>query len=152
MEKINQSYAPRITPACAGTTQTLKVTVGLVWDHPRLCGDYYIAKPIVDNPLGSPPLVRGLLNSIGGSVKLIRITPACAGTTVICVTKLIDIKDHPRLCGDYEFRAVQEAMTQGSPPLVRGLLFKHGSKVQPLRITPACAGTTIKTIYAVVIL
>ena len=57
--------------------------------------------PLFDGP-GSPPLARELLVCIGRVLFALRITPACAGTTMITTFWLIRGRDHPRLRGNYE--------------------------------------------------
>ena len=91
---------------------------------------------------GSPPLVRERLFSSYSFKINIRITPACAGTTLeVFIGKAVD-QDHPRLCGNDPTGEVADAMFEGSPPLVRERLFLLHFLLRTLRITPACAGTT----------
>ncbi len=71
----------RFTPACAG--QTLSSLSGSFRPpvHPRVCG---ADGRIVHNDrlyVGSPPRVRGRLESISVGADLSRFTPACAGQT-----------------------------------------------------------------------
>ena len=70
------------------------------------------------------------------------ITPAYAGTTISYRGIVIEIEDHPRLCGDHPPTTPTAAPIGGSPPLMRGPLVKHLIKSFRLRITPAYAGTT----------
>ena len=55
-------------------------------------------------------------------IGIIRITPACAGTTT--------------------YLQEMTYLMRGSPPPVRGLLYYLDFKIAYYRITPACAGTT----------
>ena len=132
----------RITPACAGTTNCFRNSYSSLWDHPRLCGDYVGRGVDTNSELGSPPPVRGLLEKINGKTIKNRITPACAGTTWRSYRGKTNSWDHPRLCGDYLLPACRCKVHLGSPPPVRGLLTTVSQKIQHLRITPACAGTT----------
>ena len=92
---------PRITPACAGTTNLNNNFNVDMRDHPRLCGDYWlVSNSRLYNP-GSPPPVRGLRVGLAFITKKIRITPACAGTTMVVGFSFCPARDHPRLCGDY---------------------------------------------------
>ena len=78
IERIN-----RITPACAGSTCFHHVENVYNKDHPRLRGEYENTCPIDATPKGSPPLARGVpTENVCGSI-VIRITPACAGSTDI---------------------------------------------------------------------
>ena len=90
-----------ITPACAGSTHLPPVCVYLIWDHPRLRGEYqYASSPQVVRQ-GSPPLARGVLVWRQDRKEPAGITPACAGSTVTDLCCLILLKDHPRLRGEY---------------------------------------------------
>ena len=106
-----------ITPACAGTTASCTAGGSFAKDHPRVCGNhpFCLVEP-VSHP-GSPPRVREPLMSFIANLQLIRITPACAGTTRVYAP-------------------------QGSPPRVREPLCIYGHDIDKVGITPACAGTT----------
>ena len=73
----------------------------LIWDHPRLRGEYF--QGFLDGGFvrGSPPLARGV--PIFSSYALVKhgITPACAGSTKSLSTCIAVVKDHPRLRGEY---------------------------------------------------
>ena len=47
------------------------------------------------------------------------------------------------MCGDYFTSSSRETVKTGLPPRVRGLPFRLSSFFLDLRITPACAGTTL---------
>ena len=75
-------------------------------------------------------------------VALNRITPAGAGKTQLFNNINIDIKDHPRRCGENRKMRPKTKKQKGSPPQVRG---KHNPIKQAqkkIRITPAGAGKT----------
>ena len=72
-----------------------------------------------------------------------RITPAYAGKRGLQTTDRNNYQDHPRLCGEKDFAAVQKRVNQGSPPPMRG---KAASKIDInffFRITPAYAGKSV---------
>ena len=72
---------------------------------------------------GSPPRVREGHNVFIATNHTVRITPACAGRTVVVEDAAVVVGDHPRVCGkDYA----------GANLLV-----------VRKRITPACAGRTL---------
>ena len=50
----------RITPACAGNTQTCAMVSCKTRDHPRVCGEYKIITTKEEIESGSPPRVRGI--------------------------------------------------------------------------------------------
>ena len=73
----------RITPACAGTTWLCWLVKPTVGDHPRLCGDHFVLNRKKSQTRGSPPPVRGPPDAEINFFNVTRITPACAGTTIL---------------------------------------------------------------------
>ena len=71
----------RITPACAGKTAAVNLSVRLTRDHPRVCGENIRRLVRHEWSLGSPPRVRGKLADFSDLFHAVRITPACAGKT-----------------------------------------------------------------------
>ena len=64
-----------------------------------MCGkDVYAVRP-VDVPVGSPPRVRERQFFDTDSNFNLGITPACAGKTDSNCIKVLEGKDHPRVCG-----------------------------------------------------
>ena len=90
-------------------------------DHPRLRGYYTVSQAVITDQLGSPPLARVLRIYQGGTAMLMRITPACAGTTIVGKICAGDGWDHPRLRGYYHFDKKITQTVTGSPPLARVL-------------------------------
>ena len=95
---------------------------------------------------GSPPLARGTgtgsesIKDFGG------ITPACAGNSFLPASFYIQSRDHPRLRGEQLKTISREIMSGGSPPLARGTAPWVRPYAQVQRITPACAGNSIRGI------
>ena len=118
----------------------------IVWeptkDHPRLRGEYWLITLIAAFVKGSPPLARGVRYFCYSKCRFNRITPACAGSTFHHTILHADIKDHPRLRGEYLWFNNVADERLGSPPLARGVLKSIVSLIPELRITPACAGST----------
>ena len=56
------------------------------------------------------------------------------------------MKDHPRVCGENDSYELRSVSYKGSPPRVRGKLKSCRPSVCRPRITPACAGKTLKTV------
>ena len=79
--EIMNTIAQRITPACAGSTIPLLTVEEAIKDHPRLRGEYVDFTENAILILGSPPLARGVLDHCNERATLVRITPACAGST-----------------------------------------------------------------------
>ena len=71
----------RITPACAGKTETEETAQAASADHPRVCGENSCAGRFRSRPPGSPPRVRGKQAVEMMLIERVRITPACAGKT-----------------------------------------------------------------------
>ena len=71
----------RITPAGAGKTITLATLRALLQDHPRRCGENFMAWGSGKRNAGSPPQVRGKQGKCCGCTGPARITPAGAGKT-----------------------------------------------------------------------
>ena len=91
---------------------------------------------------GSPPLARGKPETGLAMTAKTRITPACAGKTVLFI-RLPDFpKDHPRLRGENKGEYELKYGCEGSPPLARGKPQCHFHTLHKKRITPACAGKT----------
>ena len=77
----------RITPADAGKTSAVAVSFLHREDHPRGCGENFLAFPIPNIPPGSPPRMRGKLSSGKPVLSATGITPADAGKTFKCGKK-----------------------------------------------------------------
>ena len=71
----------RITPACAGKTESATEANIAAADHPRMRGEDSLALMRLPRSRGSPPHARGRLNEPPDRVPHARITPACAGKT-----------------------------------------------------------------------
>ena len=90
----------RITPACAGKSDT-GVSGGVMGqDHPRMCGEKLLQLSVDHDSRGSPPHVRGKELSMTGKMGVLRITPACAGKRKNKRKSAVCSKDHPRTCGE----------------------------------------------------
>ena len=71
-----------------------------------------------------------------------RITPACAGRTGTGVSRRVEKRDHPRVCGKNAEKEELIDRRKGSPPRVREELMYILQRQDWTRITPACAGRT----------
>ena len=91
---------------------------------------------------GSPPQVRGKLNTDANDAAITRITPAGAGKTNFTAILTLGTADHPRRCGENMLQQLKSNPAAGSPPQVRGKLFLALIGALPQRITPAGAGKT----------
>ncbi len=132
----------RITPACAGNTSWWGDTSRSRWDHPRVCGEHTSWMSRSAGSAGSPPRVRGTPMEELAKAGLSRITPACAGNTLLWLPLHLGIRDHPRVCGEHRIADARQAHRPGSPPRVRGTLIVIPAACATRGITPACAGNT----------
>ena len=80
--ELNGECEIRIIPAHAGNTFTILEAEKLCKDHPRSCGEYYIADLIVSITCGSSPLMRGIRPRSLFPEQSARIIPAHAGNTL----------------------------------------------------------------------
>ena len=60
-DEVVNAFEYRITPACAGSTETRMRLLHPTRDHPRLRGEYFSFICQIWDVLGSPPLARGVL-------------------------------------------------------------------------------------------
>ena len=109
-----------------------------------MCGENRRASSRAICTAGSPPRVRGKPRSISGIFFLSRITPACAGKTINDYEKSSYAKDHPRVCGENAIFTRRISSKAGSPPRVRGKHAGWDFGLPAPRITPACAGKTLR--------
>ena len=121
IKSILRNLQSGITPACAGSTHESESMEKIKWDHPRLRGEYFTSDSFIMYHLGSPPLARGVLSSSNPSNSIVRITPACAGSTRGTAAGYCGKQDHPRLRGEYYSKSAHLLSCDGSPPLARGV-------------------------------
>ena len=141
-EFLRGAYGRRITPACAGKTESTAGNDVNASDHPRVCGENTAKLYKASGINGSPPRVRGKHHIKFLLLASNRITPACAGKTVARNARDLFRTDHPRVCGENCEASMKSASRSGSPPRVRGKLGGNSAQYKAERITPACAGKT----------
>ena len=132
----------RITPACAGNSNTLIQPPPSWRDHPRVCGEQTGKGRAPGGELGSPPRVRGTAYLPCFPPMVIGITPACAGNRVFSKIRGQNTWDHPRVCGEQRRKKKESNRLLGSPPRVRGTAVDATALTADNRITPACAGNS----------
>ena len=138
------SVAFGITPACAGKRKSRPAGARRDRDHPRVCGEKNQRTRPIQRNRGSPPRVRGKVNSWPWLVAITGITPACAGKSCRRPTRTPARRDHPRVCGEKVVYQHPRAARVGSPPRVRGKGGVGCLHHQCRRITPACAGKSLR--------
>ena len=132
----------RITPADAGKTSVICCSACVFRDHPRGCGENFFIMLSPHRPPGSPPRMRGKLHPTEGTLSAFRITPADAGKTRHWSSFSSKRKDHPRGCGENRLTCQAFSENIGSPPRMRGKLYRAAGIAEKYRITPADAGKT----------
>ena len=132
--------ACRITPACAGKRVRWAVKRLAGRDHPRVCGEKAYSLVINGSEWGSPPRVRGKASGWPAVRSKPRITPACAGKRGRGRRTFECLWDHPRVCGEKVRGYVKIWNEWGSPPRVRGKVYRFPVTMLSPGITPACAG------------
>ena len=105
-----------------------------------MCGEKLALPIYLVCLIGSPPRVRGKADDVNLEERIIRITPACAGKSLLCDTEESVPKDHPRVCGEKAPAPARARFRRGSPPRVRGKEYCVTVLPNIHRITPACAG------------
>ena len=89
---------------------------------------------------GSPPRVRGKAACCSIAEHHLGITPACAGKRFYGGQKVLNQRDHPRVCGEKKVIYWDTDSCKGSHPRVRGKGFFNFRWYSHIGITPACAG------------
>ena len=110
----------RITPARAGNRSIAEIREWAAGDHPRACGEQFLAVSLIASKLGSPPRVRGTDIVCPSGDYTARITPARAGNRVPGCFDFSVPRDHPRACGEQRLNRYRLKRLRGSPPRVRG--------------------------------
>ena len=139
---VAESLDSGITPAYAGNTRSDYSNEIMSRDHPRLRGEYSRRSMAIRRQVGSPPLTRGIPAIIHHTEFWVGITPAYAGNTPKRHLFPSPLRDHPRLRGEYQDLWVCTGVTEGSPPLTRGIRKIYFGPCRSDRITPAYAGNT----------
>ena len=143
-QTFDNTVERRITPACAGRSAPSSITATGLKDHPRVCGEKDERRPRTRQAVGSPPRVRGEVNTTMAFLLEFGITPACAGRSGLQRNKTVKSGDHPRVCGEKQSSNPDMYPAHGSPPRVRGEAVYPRSCSRTGRITPACAGRSRK--------
>ena len=92
--------------------------------------------------------MRGKVQMVFVALGCNRITPACAGKSILVIAWVQYCRDHPRMCGEKNIVRKASFDPQGSPPHVRGKAFTHTLYHSIVGITPACAGKRPQVVQA----
>ena len=138
--KADVSDTGGITPAHAGKRQEERIVGVLRGDHPRPCGEKAFMAASLPPGQGSPPPMRGKVIFVPLSVIFPGITPAHAGKSTGQFLKFVLHQDHPRPCGEKWTSCVRTLPALGSPPPMRGKVWRTSEDGSRAGITPAHAG------------
>ncbi len=130
-----------ITPACAGSRGTFVYACRRRQDHPRVRGEQFAEVAGMSADEGSPPRARGAGREGPRLPYMLRITPACAGSSSPARSRRSWPGDHPRVRGEQAARQRRRRWGRGSPPRARGAAVGAAVHVPRPGITPACAGS-----------
>ena len=136
------SMIGRIIPADAGSTSLSYSESFSLRDHPRGCGEHFIAAVSRHGGGGSSPRMRGAQHLKVRPLSLLRIIPADAGSTSAGAPGSPADPDHPRGCGEHISNSNTEKKERGSSPRMRGAQQSAGAPMVKWRIIPADAGST----------
>ena len=140
MEPTLSILAVGIIPAGAGKRLACSDLSILAGDHPRGCGEKFLARLAKSRWAGSSPRVRGkaTINSLRQAFQ--RIIPAGAGKSRRRFGTPCQRRDHPRGCGEKSCAPRVSRTRPGSSPRVRGKVTSGITASFRLRIIPAGAG------------
>ena len=80
---LRRGRATRLIPACAGSTNGVGTISSTAAAHPRMRGEHLLTELHDRRRGGSSPHARGALTAALGPLRLRRLIPACAGSTVL---------------------------------------------------------------------
>ena len=134
----------RLIPARAGKTRRNSSALRTLRAHPRACGENYIHRVPVSEPVGSSPRVRGKLLVGRRCQRQIGLIPARAGKTCGRPRTIRTLAAHPRACGENDPRCGRRGRGPGSSPRVRGKPHAGGDAGGDHGLIPARAGKTVR--------
>ena len=105
-----------------------------------MCGEKRHGPEPCQSTAGSPPRVRGKVQSLCKNLERVGITPAYAGKRQERSSYRTNRRDHPRVCGEKPQMYAPKKWMKGSPPRVRGKERTVPEQRSGNGITPACAG------------
>ena len=131
-----------IIPALAGNTMSRCPRFAPLGDHPRACGEHIQYRQSPRRMMGSSPRLRGTPHLAAHRRLNHGIIPALAGNTTWSRCRTAPTRDHPRACGEHQFRDAPLVHTLGSSPRLRGTPTISTRLNIGIRIIPALAGNT----------
>ena len=136
------TFRTGIIPAYAGNTRRCVSAWPVLWDHPRVCGEHHVYRIFKHPYEGSSPRMRGTLEHRVILFRETGIIPAYAGNTNALFSALVNVEDHPRVCGEHCQGLLVSSDDAGSSPRMRGTHSSGVYHVKDIGIIPAYAGNT----------
>ena len=114
----------------------------ILMEHPRVCGENtgYTVGP--GTLIGTSPRMRGKRATYPSPDSPIWNIPAYAGKTVVAVTIVFFLPEHPRVCGENVLPILQFRIDIGTSPRMRGKQSSFFTQSLQTRNIPAYAGKT----------
>ena len=142
LRPVPESLCRRIIPAYAGSTVRIQIGGFDFEDHPRIRGEHVMVTGCSLGAAGSSPHTRGARDLDPRAGPAGRIIPAYAGSTWSSSSRMVVVRDHPRIRGEHDVAAPHRRARLGSSPHTRGALIRGAGRVVGDRIIPAYAGST----------
>ena len=136
------SWQRGIIPAYAGNTEPTRRHRERAGDHPRVCGEHTLTQQGIDMDKGSSPRMRGTRLHRRYRHRAPGIIPAYAGNTHRRRVRLLEVRDHPRVCGEHRDAVALMDEGAGSSPRMRGTPPPAACRRSRPGIIPAYAGNT----------
>ena len=134
-----------LIPAYAGKTEDWQERLAYRGAHPRVCGENLDSAGNDLRCAGSSPRMRGKRDRLNQSIDESGLIPAYAGKTPEGARKRVELRAHPRVCGENEVQVAPSRDLHGSSPRMRGKLDGFLQALPRIRLIPAYAGKTIRT-------
>lgn len=135
-----------LIPAHAGNTAAHAESRQCPGDHPRSRGEHNLLGEPLLQPIGSSPLVRGTHEGLEGGRHGPGLIPARTGNTPLPPWRTTPKRAHPRSRGEHWNEALEAMHKVGSSPLARGTSRDSPAGFRKVRLIPARAGNTSKTL------
>lgn len=135
-----------LIPAHAGNTAAHAESRQCPGDHPRSRGEHNLLGEPLLQPIGSSPLARGARPHTDSQRHRNRLIPARAGNTRRAGRWTSRAWAHPRSHGEHAIAALENNPEEGSSPLARGTSRDSPAGFRKVRLIPARAGNTSKTL------
>ena len=131
---------PGSIPACAGKPCGGPTRRGLLWVHPRVCGEARCTRVPRRIRPGPSPRVRGSPSPCAPAPLGRGSIPACAGKPTPRRWPRRRRRVHPRVCGEAALTAPPGDRGRGPSPRVRGSPLHPAPRDHLIGSIPACAG------------